>query len=341
MSKRKVQKPASRQRPANRPDCVRVFAPASVANVIVGFDFMGFAVDALGDVVTVTKSRVPGVRITSIRAKNQAVVKNQAEAKNAVDDFSQIPLVAENNTATAGVIDFIREQKMNFGFDIQIEKGIPLGSGLGGSAASAVAAIVGVNEFLRRPLPRADLLRYAVTGEAIASGARHADNVAPSLLGGFLLAAPEGEEVLRLPVPAGWRMAVLHPGFRLDTRLARQALPANIPLKTGVLMASRAAMVVAGLHQKKADVVIQYLRDDVIEPARASLIPNFHEIKAAALKAGAHVCSISGAGPTIFAIGSDKTVQKILAAMRAASANPTLCRGWVCRPSPVGAKILR
>jgi homoserine kinase len=307
------------------------FAPASVANFVVGFDLLGFAIEGLGDTVRVTRTKEPGVKIKSIEV---------AEGLETAS-FRELPKDASKNTAAAGLLQLIEEQKLNFGFEIEIQKGIPLGSGLGGSAASPAAAITAANALLDRPVSKADLLKYAITGEEAASGARHGDNVIPSLFGGFLIVAAEENIFTALPVAADLRAVVLYPGFRLDTRVARQVLPKNITLKTHTRAQTRLAMVVAAMMNKDYDKLKKFMIDEIVEPVRAPLIPGFYDIKNAALDSGAIACSISGAGPSLFALVEEKLSDRVAEAMlKAAKSHHKAARFWNCKISSGGARLI-
>ena len=190
------------------------FAPASVANVAIGFDILGFSVDSLGDLVTLRRSDTPGVRVLAIRGVAE-----------------DLPLEAEKNTAGRALIAMSDALSLDFGFEMQIDKGIPLSSGLGGSAASAVAAVVAANALLPEPLPQVDLLKFAMQGEAVASGSMHADNISPSLYGGLVLTVGiENPRVKQIPVPRGVRAVVVHPHMFVSTKHARGILSRTVNL---------------------------------------------------------------------------------------------------------------
>ncbi len=309
------------------------FAPASVANFAVGFDLLGFALEGMGDTVRVTRIEEKTVRVRSI------------EIGEGLDreSFVELPKEPEKNTAAMGLLEFIREQKLEYGFEIEIKKGIPLGSGLGGSAASAAAALLAANAVLDRSLEKSALIKYAITGEAVASGARHGDNVIPSLLGGVLIVASEENTYARVALKGDWHVAVLYPGFRLDTRRAREVLPKTITLKAHTRAQTRLAMVLAGLAENDPEKVRQFLVDEIIEPARASLIPDFYEIKRAALDAGAIGGSISGAGPTVFALTQGRVqAERVLKSMGdAASTRYPKHLRMVSSISAEGARVLK
>jgi homoserine kinase len=261
------------------------FAPASVGNVGVGFDVLGFAVDALGDRVTATRVARAGVAITRVEGV-----------------AGELPRAPERNTAGRAVQRLLELAGVSFGIELELAKGIPLGSGLGGSAASAVAAVVAANALLERPLAEAELVECALAGEEVASGARHADNLAPSLLGGLVLCVGGARPLLkRIRTPRGVRAVVAHPQFFLATKEARAILAREVPLARMVEQSANLAGVLAGCFTDDLELIAATLRDMVIEPQRARLIPGCAEALAAARAAGALGGSISGAGPSLFA----------------------------------------
>lgn len=264
-------------------DRAQAFAPASVGNVGVGFDILGHALNGIGDRVTVQASDAPGVRIRAIRGSERA-----------------LPMEAADNTAGAALIALRARHGIVTGFEVEIDKGIPFGSGMGGSAASAVAALVAANALLAEPLPLAALYEAALDGEAVASGSRHGDNVAPMLLGGLVLAAP-GAAPLRLAVPAELHCALVHPHCVVETRQARAALAGHYALSEFVAQSGHLALLLTGCQRGDPALIRAGLDDVLVEPRRAPLVPGFAAVKAAALDAGALGASISGAGPSVFA----------------------------------------
>lgn len=301
------------------------FAPASVGNVAVGFDILGHAFPVLGDRVRAARSTTPGVRIAAVTGVTAA-----------------LPLDSAANTAGRAAQSLLASQAPAWGIDLLIEKGIPLGSGLGGSAASAVAAVVAANELLDRPLSRAELLPHAVTGEAVASGSRHADNVAASLFGGLVLTvggtAPRCTPV---PVPAGIRCVLVHPQLFLSTRAAREILKPTVPLADLVRQTANLAGFLAGCHSGDLALIRACFEDVVVEPQRSHLIPGFAEAKRAALANRALGCSISGAGPSVFAWCEPAQAEAVRVAMCAAfAAHGLSCDHWVAPVGGDGATIL-
>lgn len=258
------------------------FAPASVGNVGVGFDILGHTVAGIGDHARVRRIDAPEVRITAIRGL-------------ALD----LPRDAASNTAGAALVALRAALQLPFGFELELEKGLPLGSGMGGSAASCVAALVAANALLDAPLEREALYPFALQGEAIASGGLHGDNVGPMLLGGLVLASRD--RLVRIPVPAAWHCVLVHPDAVLETRRAREALQGNYSLGEFVAQSANLALLLAGCFNADPSLVRAGLHDVLVEPRRAPLIAGFADVKAAAMDAGAMGASISGAGPSVFA----------------------------------------
>lgn len=301
----------------------RAFSPASVANVAVGFDLLGYAVPDVGDTVTVRRIDTPEVRIAAIRG---AAV--------------ELPLDAPGNTAGAALIALREALALPFGFEVEIDKGIPLSSGMGGSAASCVAALVAANALLDVPLSREQLYKYSLDGEAVASGSRHGDNLGPMFLGGLVLSTLE--RLVPVPVPAHWHSLLVHPDALLETRRAREALQGSYALKEFVAQSSNLALVLAGCHAGDAGLVRAGLADVLIEPRRAPLIVGFDAAKAAALAAGAMGASISGAGPSVFAWFEEReaalaAAPKVQAAFAAAGFDS---QSWVSPINSPGARLL-
>jgi homoserine kinase len=303
------------------------FAPASIGNVAAGFDVLGHAMDAVGDEVTVTRSDRTGVRIVSVGGIAGALPEDPAA-----------------NTATAGLLRLIEDRCLDFGLEVAIRKGIPLGSGMGGSASSAVAGIVAASALLDEPLGEGEMFRYAMVGEAVASGAMHGDNVAPILLGGLrLVRSIDPPDVVRIPVPPRIRCVLVHPELRLDTRTARAVLPRRIALSLHVHQSAELAGLVAGCFTGDVGLIGRALSDHVVEPARAPLVAGFSSVKRAATDGGALGCSLSGAGPSLFAwCDGDDTAERVRAAMvRAFASEGVESQGWISPVDCPGARIVR
>lgn len=281
----------------------QAFAPASVGNIGVGFDLLGYSIDGPRDVVSVRRSADAGVHILRIDGD--------------VAGVEQLPLDAEANTAGRALIGLCRAVRPNFGFEVVIHKGIALGSGLGGSAASCVAALVAANALLDAPLSRDELYPFALDGESVSSGSRHGDNVAPMLLGGVVMALES--RMIPLATPDWLWSAVVHPEQVLHTRRAREVLRVPYPLRDAVAQSRHLALFLTGLQRGDRQLIGEGLQDVLVEPRRAPLIPGFDAVKAAALDGGALGASISGAGPSVFAwCDSRGRAQTVGAAMQQA-----------------------
>jgi homoserine kinase len=267
---------------------IKIFAPASVANVGVGFDILGFALEKPGDEIIARFSDQPGLRITRITG---------APGK-------KLPYEVEKNTAGFAAMRLLEHLgETQLGIELEIHKKMPFGSGLGSSAASAAGAVMAINELLNRPLEKRELLPFAVEGEQVADGAYHADNVAPSLLGGMVLVRSNASlDVHRLYTPVGLYAAVIYPRVEILTKDAREVLGKTISLEQHIEQSGNLGGLILGLFTSDFELIGRSLNDVVIEPQRARLIPCFYEVKEAALAQGALGCSISGAGPSIFAL---------------------------------------
>jgi homoserine kinase len=305
------------------------FAPASVGNVGVGFDVLGHSFQAIGDRVTATRIPVfgacPGVRIVSITGV-----------------ATDLPLEPEKNTAGMAVLSMVRELQLDFSIELSIEKGIPLGSGLGGSAASAVAGVVAANALLPKSLSRLELLKFAMKGEAVASGSVHVDNIAPSLFGGLVLTVGiDNPNVKQIPVPASVRCVLVHPHMMLSTREARKILNRSIDLSDVIWQSAHLAGFLTGCFTGDLQLIRESLEDVIIEPQRKVLIPGFQAVKDAAIRNGALGCSISGAGPTVFAWCEEHNAESIRASMVAAFAEAKLdSDAWISTLDANGARVI-
>jgi len=299
------------------------FAPASVGNIGVGFDILGHTIAGPGDRVSVRRIAEPVVRVAAIRGC-----------------ATDLPTIAERNTAGAALIALRDRLALPFGFEIEIDKGIPYGSGMGGSAASAVAALIAANALLERPLSRDALYPFALDGEAVASGSHHGDNVGAMLLAGLVLAT--ADRLTSIPVPAELRCVLVHPHAVLETRAARAALDGNYALSSFVEQSANLALVLAGCFKGDFELIRAGLSDVLIEPRRALLISGFDAVKQAALDAGALGASISGAGPSLFAwcVG-DARAQGVGARMRAAFATAGLESDiWISAVAGPAAEVI-
>jgi homoserine kinase len=287
---------------------------------------MGFALETIGDRVTARFTDVPGVRITNMRGKGEG-----------------IPLDPALNTAGPPVRALTEQWGGERGVELEIHKGFYPGSGLGSSAASAAAAAVACNELLGMGLSRRELLEFAMKGEEVASGAWHADNVAPSMLGGFILVRGyDPLDVVRLEPPETLRCAVVHPHAGIATKTSRQLLPTDVPLRDVVKQTGNAAGLVAGLLTGDTELIGRSLDDVIAEPCRACTIPGFQEVKQAALEAGALGCSISGSGPALFALTADQpTAERVAKAMGQVAKKLEIAHDvYVSRINPAGTVIV-
>lgn len=269
----------------SRPDLVTASAPASVGNIGVGFDILGQSFAALKDTVTVRRTAETGVRLGSVEGLT-----------------SKLPSEPERNTALRGALALLEDAGADFGAEISVVKGVPLSAGLGGSASSAVAAVVAVNGLLDEPYSVEALFEFGLEGETASSDPPPPDNVAASLYGGVVLIRPGGQpELVKIPPPNGLVCAVAHPDAELDTRLSRSILSRTVPLNKVVEHSRDLASFILGCCRDDLGLVADGLRDCLIEPQRAGLVHGFTEAKAGALAAGALGCSLSGSGPTVFA----------------------------------------
>lgn len=271
---------------------IKAFAPATVANVSCGFDIFGFAVDAPGDEVILTLKDEPGVVVTKITG-----------------DGGRLPKEADRNTSSVAVQAYLNSIKSNQGVSIELHKHLPLGSGMGSSAASSAAALVAINKLMGEPLTREQLLPFAMEAERVACGSAHADNVAPSLLGGFVLIRGYAPlDVTKIPVPGQLYCTLVHPHLELKTEDSRRVLKPTILLKDAITQWGNIAGLVAGLMKPDYGLISRSLKDVIAEPIRSVLIPGFDTIKEAAINAGALGCGISGSGPTIFMLSNDQSI---------------------------------
>lgn len=271
-----------------RGNSIRVFAPATVANVAAGFDILGFAVNEPGDEVILRLTNNGCINISKITG-----------------DEGKLPTTSEKNTAGISVIRFLEHIGSDQGIDIELHKRMPLGSGMGSSAASAVAAVFAANKLVGEPLTPRELLPFALEGEALACGVGHADNAAPSLLGGFILIRSyDPLDIVPILTPEKLFCTLLHPQIEVLTDDARKILRKSILLKDAITQWGNVAGLIAGLITSDYDLISRSMQDVIIEPVRSLLIPGYDEIKEAALKAGAMGCSISGSGPSLFALSS-------------------------------------
>ncbi len=264
---------------------VKVFVPASVSNVGCGFDTFGFAIEKLGDEVTLRKTEGNDLVIKSIKG-----------------DKGKLPKDVRLNTVGAPLMTMMLEHNISCGVELEINKYMPISSGLGSSAACAVASAVAGNYLFDLKLPESKLLDYALQGEKIASGGIHADNVAPALYGGFVLIRSYNPlDIIKLPAPDNLYCVIIYTDIEISTKEARRVLPECVPLKDAVRHWGNSAALTAGLYKNDLNLIGRAIEDFIVEPVRAFLIPHYYEIKDLAYKAGALACNISGSGPSLFA----------------------------------------
>jgi homoserine kinase len=281
---------------------VTAFAPATVSNVACGFDVLGFPLESPGDEV-VARPAACGVTIDAV-----------------VGDGGRLPRDPAKNTATVAAAALLRELGERHGVVLTIRKGLPLSSGLGGSAASAVAAVVAVDALVEARAPLATLLACALEGEGLGQSGAHPDNVVPCLYGGFVLVrSPNPPDIVQLPIPRGLTAVVIHPQLEIETTSARALVGTDVPLGAAIQQWANLGAFVDALHRSDFDLMARSLEDTIAEPRRAPLVPGLAAIKRAAIGAGALGCSLSGSGPSIFALCRGRAVaRRVQAAMTAA-----------------------
>ena len=305
-------------------DYLKIFAPATVANVSCGFDSLGFAVDTIGDEMTFTKTSEKGVKITNITG-------------------ADLPYDVDKNAASAVIKKILLDAKADFGIALTIHKGFSPGSGLGSSAASAAGAAFGVNQFLADKYSNLELTKFAMFGEEVACGSAIADNVAAAIYGGFVLVRSyEPLEIIKLPVPEALRVVAIHPQIAIKTKDAREVLPKEIALKNAVTQWANVGGLVSGLFTNNYELISNSLVDVIVEPFRKGLIPFFDEVKTNALNAGALGAGISGSGPTIFALcKGEKSAKDVYTAIESTYKETGIgFEMFISKINPQGMKII-
>jgi len=268
---------------------IKVFAPGSVSNVGCGFDILGFAIDGIGDEM-----------ILSTNDKNKIIIKS-------IENYGQLPTEASKNVAGVAIQALLDDLGSDQGFDIEIIKNIKPGSGIGSSSASAAGAVVAANELLGNPYTREQLVDFAMQGEVAASGDAHADNVAPTVLGGFcIVRAYDPLDVIQIDSPEELWCVVIHPQIEIKTKESRELLSTEINLKKAIRQWGNVAGLISGLHKSDYNLIGRSLEDHIVEEQRKVLIPEFDNLKEAVINAGALGCSISGSGPSVFALCQGK-----------------------------------
>jgi len=278
---------------------IKLFCPATIANLSCGFDVIGLCLDGIGDEMIIRKSSVKGIRITKIEG-------------------ADLPLETEKNVAGVAGLALLNVLQLDYGFEIEIYKKIKAGSGIGSSSASAAGAVFGINELIGSPFSRKDLVQFAMQGEVLASGSAHADNVAPALCGGFTIVRSSNPlDIIRIESPSELYATVIHPQIELKTSEMRAVLQPMVSLKSSITQWGNVAGLVAGLYTSDYNLIGRSLHDDIVEPLRGKFIPHFDQVKQAALNNGALGSGISGSGPSIFALSKGiDNARKVAEAMR-------------------------
>ncbi|MEM9362372.1 MAG: homoserine kinase [Bacteroidota bacterium] len=278
---------------------IKVFCPATIANLSCGFDVLGVALDTVGDEMIVRKTTEVGIGIAKITGQD-------------------LPLQTEKNVAGVAGLALLEKSDYTGGFEIEIHKKIKPGSGIGSSAASSAGAVWAMNQLLGKPFSSSELVEFAMQGEKLASDVAHADNVAPALFGGFTLVRGYNPlDVVPLPSPKELYATVIHPQIEIKTSDSRKILKTKITLQKGIQQWGNLGGLIAGLFKNDYGLIGRSLEDHVVEPIRSILIPGFDEIKSQSIKSGALGCGISGSGPSIFALSKgEATAKKVAEAMR-------------------------
>ena len=286
-------------------DEIKIFCPASVANMSCGFDVLGFCLSPVGDEMIIRKTNFPGVKITKIEGQD-------------------LPLDVKKNVAGVAAEALLKAHPAQTGFEIEIYKNIKAGSGIGSSAASAAGAVFGINELLNKPFTAHELIAFAMEGEGLASGAAHADNVAPVLMGGITLVRTiDPVDVIKLPSPNELTAVILHPKIELKTLHAREIIKKNVTMEKAIQQWGNLGAFVSALFNEDYDLISRSLKDEIVEPMRSLLIPEFDSLKKASIDAGALGFGISGSGPSVYALtkGMDtahkvsKVINKIISSI--------------------------
>lgn len=278
---------------------IKIFSPATVANVACGFDVLGFCLDSVGDDMVIRKTDKKGITISHIEGFD-------------------LPYEAALNVAGVSALAMYEAIDVDFGFEIEIYKNIKPGSGIGSSAASAVGSVFGMNELLGRPFNKTQLTEFAIKGEALASKCEHADNLAPALFGGFtLVKSVTPLQILEIPSPEDLYATIIHPQIEIKTSESRAILPKEVALSDAITQWANLGSLIHGLHTSDYDLIQDSLHDVIVEPHRSKLIPYFNDTKDAILSAGALGCGISGSGPSIFSLSKGlKTSNEVKKAMK-------------------------
>lgn len=297
---------------------IKLFCPATIANLSCGFDVLGLCLTSAGDEMIIRKSDVKGIRITKIVGANLPMeTENNVAGVAALAMLKSLKKVGDKYIPIDIDFDSAIDIDIECGFEIEIYKHIKAGSGIGSSAASSAGAVFGINELLGQPFTRKELVKFAMQGEKLASGNAHADNVAPCLLGGFTLVRSSNPlDIIKIDSPSELYATVVHPQIELKTSDARSVLKQTVSLKSAITQWGNVGGLIAGLYTQDYELIGRSLHDEIIEPVRSMLIPGFDLIKKTALDNGALGSGISGSGPSIFALSKGKeTAEKIAKAM--------------------------
>ncbi|MEB8347163.1 homoserine kinase [Flavobacteriaceae bacterium KMM 6898] len=280
-------------------EAIKVFCPATIANVSCGFDVLGLALDAVGDEMVVRKTVEKGIKITKLTGQD-------------------LPMETHLNVAGVAGLAFLAESDYDGGFEIEIYKNIKAGSGIGSSAASSTGAVWGMNQLLGKPFSNLELVKFAMEGERLASGVAHADNVAPAIFGGFTLVRSYTPlDIVKINSPSQLFATVIHPQIEIKTSDSRKILKTTISLEDGIKQWGNLGGLIAGLYTEDYALIGRSLEDFIIEPIRSILIPSFDKVKSESLLAGALGCGISGSGPSIFALSKgEDNAKEVAKAMR-------------------------
>tara|TARA_R110002072_G_scaffold17207_8_gene65761 strand:+ start:4684 stop:5625 length:942 start_codon:yes stop_codon:yes gene_type:complete len=278
---------------------IKIFSPATVANVSCGFDVLGFCLDSVGDHMVIRKTDKKGIHITKIEGFD-------------------LPYETELNVAGVSALAMYNAIDVDFGFEIEIYKNIKPGSGIGSSAASAVGSVFGMNELLGRPFNKTQLTEFAIKGEALASKCEHADNLAPALFGGFTLVKSVSPlQILEIPSPDDLYATIIHPQIEIKTSESRAMLPKEVALQDAIAQWANLGSLIHALHTSDYELIKNSLHDVIVEPYRSQLIPHYDDVKTSTINAGALGCGISGSGPSIFTLSKGlETANKVKEAMQ-------------------------
>ncbi len=305
-------------------DTIKVFSPGSVTNLSCGYDILGFCLDKVGDTIIVKKIPEQGLRISSI-------------------DKYDLPLSIDENVAGIAAKAMISEVKISHGLDIKIEKGIKPGSGIGSSAASSAGTVFAINKIIGSPFSNRELIRFAMEGEKYVSGSYHADNVSPILLGGItLVRSVKDLDIIKLPNPKDLIATIIRPEIEIKTSDSRKVVKSKVTIDKMVRQSANLAAFISSLYTEDYNLMSNSIVDEIIEPDRALLIPEYYNIKQISLKAGAIACGISGSGPAIFSLSkSDKVANDILDKMSSHFDNVNInYNGFVSKINSEGVKVI-